>query len=170
MTTSEGIVLIDSLYDYSVEPLIVNGLKKLNLDPTTIKYVIVTHGHGDHDLGAKFLQERYGARIVLSEADWAYMRIEPFFPFPDLKPRKDVVATDGEKLTLGDTTLNLYVTPGHTPGTLSILIPLKEGNQRHVGAMWEASASISLELWRTFRPTTNLRPASAQSLNRRTPT
>jgi metallo-beta-lactamase class B len=136
VTTSEGIVLIDSLYDYSVEPLIVNGLKKLNLDPTKIKYVIVTHGHGDHDLGAKFLQERYGARVVLSEADWAYMRIEPFFPFPDLKPRKDVVATDGEKLALGDTTLTLYVTPGHTPGTLSILVPLKDGNQRHVGAMW----------------------------------
>jgi metallo-beta-lactamase class B len=64
------------------------------------------------------------------------MRIEPFFPFPDLKPRKDVVATDGEKLALGDTTLTLYVTPGHTPGTLSMLIPLKEGSQRHVGAMW----------------------------------
>lgn len=136
VTTSDGIILIDSLYDYSVEPLIVNGLKNLKLDPAKIKYVVVTHGHGDHDLGAKFLQERYGARIVLSEADWAYMRIEPFFPFPDLLPRKDVVATDGQRLTLGDTVLTLYVTPGHTPGTLSFLLPLKQGTERHLGAMW----------------------------------
>ncbi len=44
-----------------------------------------------------------------------------------------MVPTDGMKLTLGDTTLTLYVTPGHTPGTLSTLVPLKDGNQRHLG-------------------------------------
>ena len=30
-----------------------------------------------------------------------------------------MVATDGQKLTLGDTTMTLYVTPGHTLGTVS---------------------------------------------------
>ena len=44
-----------------------------------------------------------------------------------------MVPTDGMKLTLGDTTLTLYVTPGHTPGTLSTVVPLKDGNQRHLG-------------------------------------
>src|SRR2546427_446365 len=52
------------------------------------------------------------------------------------EPEKDMVATDGMKLTLGDTTLTLYITPGHTPGTISILVPLKDGNERHVGAVW----------------------------------
>src|SRR5688500_3378956 len=65
ITTSEGIILIDSLYDYSVEEEISNGLKKVGLDPAQIKYVIVTHGHDDHVGGAKFLQYRYGAKIVL---------------------------------------------------------------------------------------------------------
>jgi len=37
--------------------------------------------------------------------------------------RRDMVATDGQKLTLGDTTLTLYLTPGHTAGTISTLIP-----------------------------------------------
>jgi metallo-beta-lactamase class B len=44
-----------------------------------------------------------------------------------------MVATDGMKLTLGDTTLTLYITPGHTPGTLSTLVPLKDGSRRHLG-------------------------------------
>jgi metallo-beta-lactamase class B len=47
-----------------------------------------------------------------------------------------MVATDGMKLTLGDTTLTLYLTPGHTPGTISTLVPLKDGNDRHVGLIW----------------------------------
>jgi metallo-beta-lactamase class B len=70
----------------------------------------------------------------MSEADWSVMAKgnEP----AELKPRKDMVATDGQKLTVGDTTLTLYITPGHTPGTISTLIPLKDGNQRHVGVIW----------------------------------
>ena len=39
---------------------------------------------------------------------------------------RDMVATDGQTLTLGDTTITLYVTPGHTPGTLSVLIPVRD--------------------------------------------
>src|ERR1051325_7881317 len=41
ITTSEGIILIDATWDYSVEELIVNGFKKLGLDPAPIKYVVV---------------------------------------------------------------------------------------------------------------------------------
>jgi metallo-beta-lactamase class B len=40
-------------------------------------------------------------------------------------------------LKLGDVTVELYVTPGHSPGTVSMLIsPLKDGNQRHVGSVF----------------------------------
>ena len=44
-----------------------------------------------------------------------------------------MVASDGMKLTLGDTTIMIYITPGHTPGTLSTLVPLKDGNDKHLG-------------------------------------
>ncbi|PYS26665.1 MAG: MBL fold metallo-hydrolase [Acidobacteria bacterium] len=134
VTTSEGIILIDSGYDYSAKELITDGLKKLHLDPTQIKYVVLTHVHGDRFYGARYLQDTYKARIIMSEADWNVMTRtnDP----SELKPKKDMVATDGMKLTLGDTTLTLYITPGHTPGTISILVPLKDGNERHVGAVW----------------------------------
>ena len=38
-------------------------------------------------------------------------------------PKKDMVAADAQKVTLGDTTLTLYATPGHTAGTFSVVIP-----------------------------------------------
>ena len=41
VTTSEGIILIDAGYEYSVEELVVNGLKKLKLDPAQIKQTII---------------------------------------------------------------------------------------------------------------------------------
>src|SRR5436309_3069948 len=64
VTTSEGIIVVDTLFDYSVEDEIVNGLTKLGLDPSTIRYVLVSHGHIDHVGGAWFLQERFSARVI----------------------------------------------------------------------------------------------------------
>src|SRR5262245_1451107 len=57
VTTSAGVILIDSIFDYSVDDEVVGGMKKLGLDPATIKYVIVSHGHSDHSGGAKYLQD-----------------------------------------------------------------------------------------------------------------
>ena len=66
MTTSDGIIIVDAIYDYSVEDEIVNGLRKLGLDPTKIKYVVVSHGHSDHAGGARYLQDHFGAHVILS--------------------------------------------------------------------------------------------------------
>ena len=129
--TSEGLIIIDTAYDYTVKQQIGENLKKMGLDPTQIKYVIIHHAHNDRYFGAKYLQDTYKARLIMSDADWAVIakNTDP----PQLKPKKDMVATDGMKLTLGDTTIMIYITPGHTPGTLSTLVPLKDGTQRHVG-------------------------------------
>jgi metallo-beta-lactamase class B len=70
ITTSAGIIVTDPLFEYSVEDEVVNGLTKLGLDPSEIKYVLVSHGHRDHVGGARLLQDRYGARVIMSAADW----------------------------------------------------------------------------------------------------
>jgi len=131
ITTSEGIIAIDSIFDYSVEEEVDGGLRKLGLDPTKIKYAVITHPHPDHHGGAKFMQEKYGTRIIMSAADWDVIERTN-----GTKPTRDMVATDGQKLTLGDTTLTLYITPGHTPGTISLLIPLKDNGRPHLAALW----------------------------------
>ena len=122
--TSEGIILLDTMYNYAAETEIIGGLKKLGLDPATIKYVIVSHGHGDHDEGAKMLQDRYGARIIMGAPDWD--AITKANNMPGGVPKRDIVATDGQKVTLGDTTVTILLTPGHTLGTLSFLFPVKD--------------------------------------------
>ncbi|MCC6539323.1 MAG: MBL fold metallo-hydrolase [Bryobacterales bacterium] len=133
VTTSAGIIIIDALFDYSVEDEIVQGLKKLGLNPAQIKYVIVSHAHRDHVGGAGYLQEHFGARVVMGAADWDLLANTPG---SWLKPRRDIAATDGQKLTLGDTTITMHVTPGHTLGTLSVLVPVKDHGKPHLAASW----------------------------------
>jgi metallo-beta-lactamase class B len=131
VTTSAGIIVIDTIFDYSVEDEVVGGMKKLGLDPANIKYVIVSHGHGDHSGGAKFLQDTFHARVLLSEKDWQLLERSN-----GTRPTRDMVVTDGQKLTLGDTTLTIYITPGHTEGTISTIIPVKDRGTPHVMAEW----------------------------------
>ena len=132
ITTPEGIIVLDTLFDYSGEEEVAGGMKKLGLDPANIKYAIVTHPHPDHDGGAKFLQEHYGTRVIMSPADWDVLDRRT----NGTKPKRDLEATDGQKLTLGDTTLTLYITPGHTPGTLSVVFPVKDNGTPHIAALW----------------------------------
>src|SRR5437762_13202814 len=120
VNTSDGIILIDTIWDYSVEDAVVGGLRKLGLDPARLKYALVSHAHIDHIGGAKHLQDKFGTRILMSEADWQFAETSPRLR---TKPKRDMVVVDGQKLTLGDTTLTMYLTPGHTLGTVSTLIP-----------------------------------------------
>jgi len=139
--TSAGIIMIDATYDYSVKDLITDAMPKVGLDPTQIKYVVVTHGHGDHSAGAKFLQDTYGAKILMSEADWTLLAQPARGAFAGAPvPRKDVVVTDGQKLTLGDTTVTMYLTPGHTLGTISLMIPIKDHGTTHTALFWGGTA------------------------------
>jgi len=133
--TSEGLILIDSIFDYSVDDEVVGGLKKMGLDPATIKFVVVSHGHSDHSGGAKYLQDRFNAKVLLAAEDWDLLDRSN-----GTRPRRDVVATDGQKLTLGDTTITLYKTPGHTLGTLSAVIPVKDNGTPHVAVSWGGTA------------------------------
>jgi metallo-beta-lactamase class B len=128
LTTNDGIILIDTLYDYNSEEAIVGGLKKLGLDPANVKYVIVSHGHRDHVGGAKMMQDRFKSRIVISEPDWAGLD-KMQNAYPQGKPTRDIVATDGQRITLGDASVTLLHTPGHTPGTMSMIFEVKDGGK-----------------------------------------
>ena len=132
ITTSQGIILLDAIFDYSVEAEVDAGLRTLGLNPADIKYVVVSHGHLDHAAGAKYLQDKYQARVIMSAADWDLVEQQN----PPWKPRRDIVATDGMPLTLGDFTMTLYLTPGHTEGTISTIFPVRDGRDRHVVATW----------------------------------
>jgi len=125
LITSDGIILIDTLFTYKSEEEIVGGLKKLGLDAAKVKYVIITHAHSDHVGGAKLMQDRFKSHIVMGGPDWDSIE-KSVNGYPEGKPKRDIVADDGQKITLGDTTVTILTTPGHTPGTLSMTFPVKD--------------------------------------------
>ena len=137
VNTSQGIVLIDTGFNDSVQDEIVSGLKKLKLDPANIKDIIITHGHIDHYGGAGYLQDTYKPHVLMGAADWDLMeggRGGAGGGGP--KPLRDIAVADGQKLTLGEETITMYVTPGHTPGGLSMLIPVTDNGTPHLAAIW----------------------------------
>lgn len=133
VVTSDGIVVIDPAFDYSVDLAVIRGLELMGLDPEDITYVIVNHGHSDHYGGARRLQQKFGARVVMSAADWELMENDGS---DQPKPDRDIVLTGDQELVVGDTRFRIMMTPGHTPGGTSLLFPVRDGSQTHVVSMW----------------------------------
>jgi len=129
LKTSKGLIVIDTLFDYAIQPEIIDGMKALKLDPKQIKYVLISHAHGDHDQGAALLQSKYGAHVVMGGPDWDTTLARPatYAGGNARKGADDIsVGPDGTRLTLGDTTVDIMLTPGHTPGTISAIFPVKD--------------------------------------------
>jgi len=139
LKTSEGLILIDALNNKKeAAELIEGGMRRLGLDPAQIRYVLVTHGHGDHYGGAQMIAERYRARVVASEIDWKMMETGLEFDSKmwDRPPQRDIAIKDGDTLTLGDTTVRFVITPGHTLGTISPVFDVRDGGRVHKAMIW----------------------------------
>lgn len=128
--TSDGIILFDALNSAAeARDVIVPSLKKVGLDPAQINYLIVGHGHNDHTGGGKYLQDTYRPKVLMGGPDWDTVVASTR---PDRPPMtRDVTVTDGQTLTLGDTTVTFALTPGHTPGTIAMLLPVKHQGRTH---------------------------------------
>ncbi len=146
LKTSDGLLLIDALNTVDeADRLIVGGLRKLDLDPGTIKTVLVTHGDGDHDGGTDRLREVAAVsqpRVVMSAIDWTMTATQlefasPIWPAPPKRnPQPDLAVQDAEVFRQGDTALTLYLAPGHTLGILSPMFELRSGDRRWKALLW----------------------------------
>jgi len=143
LTTSGGIILIDAMNnDDDAERTIEQGLKALGLDPSNVKTIIVTHGHGDHYGGASYFARKYGSRVVLSQSDWTMMETKLEFDHPlwGRPPKRDIAVADGGKVQLGDAAIDILITPGHTMGTISPIFDVHLGSQKHRALLWGGTA------------------------------
>jgi metallo-beta-lactamase class B len=143
LTTSDGIILLDALNnEEEAERLIEGGLRRLNLDPAQVRHIVVTHGHGDHYGGATWLKQRHGAAVAMSEADWHMLETGLEFDVPQWgrPPRRDVVVANGDSIRLGDAAVQVLLTPGHSPGTISLLFDVKDGRGTHRALLWGGTA------------------------------
>src|SRR5207249_9155945 len=103
---------------------VISNIRKVGIDPKSIKYIILSHGHVDHFGGAAKIQEASGARVVAVEEDWKMIEQAGSRPGgaggpPTRVPKRDMVVKEGGTLSLGGQKLFFHQTPGHTPGVLT---------------------------------------------------
>jgi metallo-beta-lactamase class B len=122
---SEGTIVIEALFDYAANDEIFGGLGKLGLDRNKVKYVILSHAHADHDGGARLLQQEIpNVHLIYGAEDWD--AIDKAANHQGGKPKRDMVGTDGMKISVGDASVQVVTMPGHTPGTLSYLFEVRD--------------------------------------------
>lgn len=138
LITSEGIILIDSMWDNRDGKLIIDGIRQLGLNPGNIKKIILTHGHGDHYGGAQYIKNTTNAEIFLGKTDIDFMKAFSVGANGPRSPKPSVVTPmhDGDQITLGDTTVTVIDTPGHTPGCMSMIFPVKQNGISYTAVQW----------------------------------
>ena len=140
LKTSEGLILIDAIYPKKeMFDAIVGAIREIGWDPTKIRKFLITHGHFDHCGCGRWIVEAFHPEVCLSKVDTEFWRDCPFFPDrPETWKDFDVdrYIADGDTVTLGDTTVQVLETPGHTPGGLSFIFPVHDQGETYMAAMW----------------------------------
>lgn len=119
-------VLIDPGHKHQW-PRLARQIEADGLSPADISLVIHTHCHPDHMEAGEILEFDYNAVQAMSEVEAEFLQgpgLE-FFPWMGLDyPKGSIGRTLIEgPLDLGDKTLDLYLIPGHTPGSLCLHWP-----------------------------------------------
>jgi len=102
---------------------IITYIKSNNME---LKFIINTHGHPDHSCGNAAIKDAFQVPICIHQDD-AYMLGESgintarYFGYNCVSPAVDIILHEGEYLKLGDVTLKVLHTPGHSFGSVSII-------------------------------------------------
>jgi metallo-beta-lactamase class B len=156
LVTDEGLILIDSLH----EPYIEDGvehIRELGFDPADIVYVLGSHGHFDHMGGHAYYQRNFGARVGLTAADWKRAQTDVGNTFEMEVADVDMVVQDGDSLTLGDQTMQFYITPGHTEGVLSMEFTVRDADDEYRAVIFGGGGAQGNDYWKNQTVLGNIR-------------
>jgi len=125
--------VIDSVLDYdhksgrtstSAADDLIAFVREQNL---SVDWILETHAHADHVTAAPYLRDKLGGQIAIGANITAVQdtfktvfNLEPTFPVDG--SQFDRLLGDGESLKLGDQTIRVMHTPGHTPACVTYLI------------------------------------------------
>lgn len=132
--TSQGLILMDTAMSQSTG-MIKDNIAKLGFKVADIKIILNSHAHLDHTGGFAEIKKETGAQLIAGERDKPLLE-GGYYPgdeknedlaFPPVKVDRTV--KEGDKVTLGDTTLTAHATPGHSPGCTSWEMTVKDGSQ-----------------------------------------
>jgi hypothetical protein len=134
ITTSDGLILIDAAYGDTAD-LVLDNIRKAGFDPANIKYILISHGHNDHFAGAgRIKQVATKARIGVSAVDWDFIATGKGLAeckAPCVPITKDLVLNDNDVIKLGDTSIKVHSTPGHSAGAVAFEIPARAGGKTY---------------------------------------
>jgi metallo-beta-lactamase class B len=146
ITSNDGYILFDAMNsEEDAREIILPGMKKLNLDPMKIRYMVFGHHHFDHTGGGEYIQRMTGAKAVMGRDDWdLYLRstgrggrgrgaapadAPPAAPLPKMK--RGIDAADGMTIKVGDVTATIFQMTGHTPGSIGMVVPVRYQGRNH---------------------------------------
>lgn len=134
--TGEGLILFDSGYSHHYDGLI-ESVKALGFSPYDIKILIHSHGHFDHFGNGDRIRREFGTKIYMSKVDTDLLLEMPERALMKFAPCKDdticypdVTFQNGDVITLGNTSIECVLAPGHTPGTTCFFFRATDGERK----------------------------------------
>lgn len=123
VVVGERLAIVDTGVPESAESLVLPCLARIGRSPTDVAAIVNTHGHGDHVGSNESLKRLSGASIMIHEADapsldrtgaWLETKYNP--------GPADVRLVEGDLIDLGGCSLEVVHLPGHTPGSIGLLL------------------------------------------------
>ena len=144
--SGDGLVLLDAGFEVTA-PLVLANIRALGFDPGNIRMLLNGQAHYDHAGGLAAVKAASGASLHASRADAPLLesggRDDPHFGgellFPPVKV--DEILRDGERLRIGRVTLTAHLTPGHSPGCTTYMLPVTDEGRSYV-AQFNCSTSV----------------------------
>ena len=100
-------------------------VEMINILEGKLKYIYLTHCHGDHIAGVNELRNRCGGRVLIHREDTEGLNnpeinLTPYIGMPEIELEADSRIDDNDLIHLGDLELKVIHTPGHTRGGTSL--------------------------------------------------
>ncbi len=92
-----------------------------------ISYIINTHGHVDHIQACESVKRNFSCPVCMHKDDEKLLKdpalnLSSMLESPAVFPPPDKELKDGEKIKLGNLSILILHTPGHTPGSISLSV------------------------------------------------
>ncbi len=140
LKSTEGLIVIDAIWpSVRAYEAIVNAIKEVGWNPDSLYKLILTHGHVDHTGCGKWFVDKHNVKTYMSKVDdifWCQHPTKPNRPETWKDYDIDVYLNDKDVIECGNKKIYVYGTPGHTPGCLSYIFPVKDNGTFHMAALW----------------------------------
>ena len=121
-SNSQCIIVDPGCYESYEQQELINYISENNLTPLSI---INTHCHIDHILGVEYLKHHYNIPFEIGKNELPVLRstklMAQVYGFEGYKePGYDRLLTEGEEITVGDSSWKVLDVPGHSPGHIAL--------------------------------------------------